>query len=174
MAGMTARKTEYKGVVYRSKSEAMFSRWIELDLTGLDCEWGFEYEPALWVDSWQPDFLVWWVMPPEPVPVLNYRLIEYKPSLPTETCIDEFEERCSRLLKMFDNRFRHDFSRNCECRLYYGSVWTQERGVIQIDSDFGPRDDFSVRRSRSPRSEDDWLADYEHAVKQTRFDLQQS
>ncbi|WP_139276573.1 hypothetical protein [Spirulina major] len=83
---MEAIKTEYKGIVFDSKSEAVFAR--TLDLSG--AEW--EYHPQkkcghLW------DFLV--------LPYINaghsvLTLVEYKPQMPTNTYVDNLTNKMRR------------------------------------------------------------------------------
>jgi hypothetical protein len=173
MTVMTARKTEYRGVVYRSKSEAMFARWLELVLQAeSECSnacFGFEYEPRLEVDRWTPDFLVWEVTPPEPFPAMRYTLIEYKPSRPTDTYVEEFRQRCERLLATYDERGWIEISRQCDCELYYGSIWTEQRGYIECISDFGPDVAYNIQIAQE--TEWNWLGAHEDAVRRTRFDL---
>ena len=68
--------TEYKGVRFRSKSEAIFARAMDLAFPG-DLFW--EYEPKDFaIDWWVPDFHVIH-------PYSGDCLIEYKPSEVTET-----------------------------------------------------------------------------------------
>lgn len=74
-----ARPTEYKGVRFRSKSEATFAR--TLDIAGTD--WAYEPQPEEGGHSW--DFLIW------PGRLSSHcfpTMVEYKPSRPTDTYID--------------------------------------------------------------------------------------
>lgn len=86
----SARPTEYKGVVYRSKSEAMYAASIH----SRGHKW--IYEPRfLDLDGWRPDFAI---------PVHNgnefgFEVIEYKPYRPTETYLTELAKRFFRLRK---------------------------------------------------------------------------
>jgi len=80
-----ARETEYKGVVFRSMSEAVVAR--SLDLYG-DM---WEYEPPEFrlSDGWAPDFLV----SSNRKNHIALFLIEYKPAKPTDTYKKELRKR---------------------------------------------------------------------------------
>lgn len=68
--------TEYGGVLFRSKSEAIFARNLDL-LHGI-----WEYEPErLRVNDWCPDFLLHARFAKH---MLGFFIIEYKPTLPTD------------------------------------------------------------------------------------------
>ena len=71
-------KTEYKGTVYKSKTEAIFARC--LDLAGC----AYKYEPAIFKanDGYVPDFVVF-------DRDMNLYIIELKPSEPTEVYRDK-------------------------------------------------------------------------------------
>lgn len=182
---LEARPTEYKGIRYRSKSEAMFARYLELEaeLSALDCSVsgpfyeqrcfgngasGFVYEPeGLEVDGWKPDFLEWRVcggkLHQSQIPHLSYRMIEYKPSKPTKTYADEFAMRTAAILERFDNLGLWEFSRRCDAAIYYGSVFNNDRGTVMVDS-------LCVEWITESQG-GDWLANFEDEVKTTRFDL---
>ena len=73
--------TEYRGVRFRSKSEAIFAR--AMDLAGFK-DWSYE---STVIDGYTPDFFV-------DVAVRSwgydlYYLVEYKPSLPTKTYMEK-------------------------------------------------------------------------------------
>jgi hypothetical protein len=71
-----ATKTEYNGIVFRSKSEAIFARMLDQ----LGYRW--EYEPEYFqVGSYTPDF---WVCAP-----LMCCVVEYKPAEPTQAYKDK-------------------------------------------------------------------------------------
>jgi hypothetical protein len=86
--------TEYAGVKYASKSEAIFARC--LDLAGQQHEpqynycrhaWDFRViKPKKWVQSWADG--VWSAAAAWPEEWADSLLIEYKPSTPTWTYID--------------------------------------------------------------------------------------
>lgn len=90
--------TEYKGIRFRSKSEAVFARFLDLvvtlstKVTNSDILTDFWYEPdnaslefvgAPLTHSW--DFIL-------PLTDFNF-LVEYKPQRPTETYIDNLREK---------------------------------------------------------------------------------
>jgi len=91
------KPTEYKGIVFDSKSEAIFAR--ALDLSG--AEWKY-HPPQHCGHEW--DFLVSSSTRPE-IPTL----IEYKPSMPTNTYVDQ-------LLKMMSKNPR-------ESIVVWGNTW---------------------------------------------------
>ncbi len=77
-----ARPTEYNGITFRSKSEAIFARG--LDING--CYW--EYEPSNYKldDGYVPDFIV----TSEEAGII---LIEYKPKQVTNTYFNSLEKK---------------------------------------------------------------------------------
>lgn len=175
----TARPTEYKGIVYRSKSEAMFARYLELSSYdwiasregGFPATVGFHYEPEyLDVNGWRPDFLVFYTSLPCEIsrnararigkkysaPETICHIVEYKPSRPTKTYVSEFIARCNCI---FSNAYSDMLAYGAYAAIYYGSIFEPERGVIAIIDDEGEDEGF------------DWLAKYEDQVKATRFDL---
>lgn len=81
-----ARPTEYEGIVFRSKSEAIFAR--ALDLRGFT----WEYEPKRWLaeDGWGPDF---WVVGYDQDHLIYNMLVEYKPGEATDTYLKELHGR---------------------------------------------------------------------------------
>jgi len=94
---MEARKTEYRGVVFSSKSEARFALFLD------DQKKNWQYEPkSLRLDcGYVPDFMLVDVQLLEDEDIvqckgnfrLNLTLIEYKPRRPTQTYIDELAVR---------------------------------------------------------------------------------
>lgn len=81
---LEARPTEYAGVKFRSKSEAVVARG--LDIGG----WLWEYEPNRTSEvrkHWDFDFLIAGKLKPHGI---NLWLCEYKPSEPTETWREEY------------------------------------------------------------------------------------
>jgi hypothetical protein len=181
-----ARPTEYKGVVYRSKCEAMFARYLELDLadavdeacelsryggpffTGVTSSggWGFVYEPPKpTVGRWVFDFLAWQMSYSHEIcaPVFKLTWIEYKPSNATETYVNEFQQRCKKA-------FTEDFFANgipvgyeVEAHLYCGSVFNSDRMFVRCVP--------AVGGSVLIREQFDWLEIYVEEIKSTRFDL---
>ena len=91
-----ARPTEYSGVVFKSKCEAIFARNIDL------CRGLWEYEPAQRsIGSWRPDFRV--VFRNLKHNQLHTFIIEYKPSAPTFTYKQELGVRFAQLWKARDD-----------------------------------------------------------------------
>lgn len=86
-----ARPTEYEGVVFRSKSEAIFARALTLR--------GFlwEYEPGHFglPGGWYPDFRI--ATTEDVDHSILTGLVEYKPSLVTETFMAELHDRFGEL-----------------------------------------------------------------------------
>lgn len=169
--------TEYKGVVYRSKSEAMFARYLELefekrsrhvnfqgsgwqDRSLIHGVGGFQYEPSLGID-WPPDFLVWYSALAGGLPCAWGEILEYKPSRPTYTYIESFFESMFEWLKTLDRETGYKFSFG----IYYGSVWQESRGVIQSTSISST----GIAWADIPV---DWLAEHAEELKATRFDLE--
>lgn len=89
MAGLTPIQTEYKGIRFRSKSEAVFARC--LNLVGHD----FTYEPSCHSHDWdfevikacEAGFCVW--------------LIEYKPSEPTDVYLENLANKIKDSVRRF-------------------------------------------------------------------------
>ncbi len=192
-----ARPTEYRGVRYRSKSEAMFARYLDLliernytrttvssspwnhpSATGLSG--GFIYEPR-WQsdDGWTPDFIKWDVgigrvpdggaTPYFEIPILQYDLIEYKPNRPTDTYVEEFARRCHDCIEKLYPGPDEYFTYRCTYSIYFGSVYTDERGRFDLIPLIGSGD-----IPNAVRIDEDWLADFEEEVRDTRFDLKES
>jgi len=97
-------KTEYKGVVFDSKSEAVFAR--TLHIAGLR----YQYHPRSLISmeemgghDW--DFLVWL----DNEPPNNFVYVEYKPKMPTMTYINNLTEKVR--------------SRPVESIVVWGSPW---------------------------------------------------
>jgi len=76
--------TEYKQIVFRSKSEAIFAHAMTLS----GAQW--EYEPGNW-DGYTPDFAVFLGVRGWPEIYLNV-LVEYKPSIPTDTYVQRLQK----------------------------------------------------------------------------------
>lgn len=172
-----ARPTEYMGIRFRSKSEAMFARYLELHLeeNKSNCasysalygvigegSGGFAYEPKSFsIGGWCFDFLLWKTDWDEDlgVPRLLMQFIEYKPSKPTDTYVQEFEDRCLKLFPKWET-----FMDNWSASIYYGSVFNVNRG--RGDCQPVAHDKWSL-----VWNDVDWLMNFEDKVKSTRFDL---
>jgi hypothetical protein len=92
MAAKPARPTEYKGVVYRSKSEAMFAASLDYQHK----KWLYEPSFCELKDGWRPDF----VLPIQDGNRFFFQAIEYKPARITETCRNELRDRFTELAKL--------------------------------------------------------------------------
>jgi hypothetical protein len=142
-----ARPTEYKGVVYKSKCEAMFARFLELEAEAYNIKRITAYEPEFsrMPDGWVADFHVGDVFVGHDGHVeVHQKLIEYKPSRPTDTYIAEFFERS-------------DWLSECgSLRIYWGSVFIDESGVYT---------------SPDNCTSYDWARVFKKEIEATRFDL---
>jgi hypothetical protein len=186
MSTMQARPTEYKGVRYRSKSEAMFARYLELEhsehhflfshkgprfLGGFNRgSGGFVYEPKGFdVDGWTPDFLSWSVgyssFQEFEIPGMHYETIEYKPSKPTSAYIETFVSRCQRLVaKMLGGNCQSEFMNCNSFHVYYGSAFSEcASGRVSVCT-FG----WNILWE----TDFDWIANYRESLLETRFDLE--
>jgi hypothetical protein len=74
-----ARKTEYCGVQFKSKSEAIFARALHI----LGYLWAYEPEHLRWINGYVPDFIV--------SHLFSNTIIEYKPKMPTATYIENMK-----------------------------------------------------------------------------------
>lgn len=115
-ANLKAVPTEYKGIVFRSKSEAIFCRAMELRGYPI-----WEYEPKRWQtkDGWTPDF--WFIgRNQKPKYKIASILVEYKPGDVTDTYLDKTLQR---LQELGDKTHGHAFVVAC------GSTWNETRKV---------------------------------------------
>lgn len=90
---MSARPTEYRGIVFKSKSEAVFARC--LDLSPLVDDW--IYEPKGFAHAWDfgvqlTRYMYYWDEP-WPRDIGWSALIEYKPTEPTMTYVNNLIEK---------------------------------------------------------------------------------
>lgn len=170
---LQATPTEYKGVLYRSKCEAMFARYLDLVIAE-DCSYapeshgGFQYEPKfLSVGGWTPDFLKWQVsIDNDRIPFLYQDVIEYKPSKPTDAHIATFKKRCLRISEFIADTYGSAAYYRTSYQLYYGSVFNASRGFF---------DTFSIAQDEIGFYFDgsDWLHDYAKDLSSYRFDLKE-
>ena len=181
---MKAIPTEYKGVRFRSKSEAVFARYLDRLLDELNLRntpdpesprvvrhagAGFEYEPKTLIPGWCPDFLVWQCYPPMAhdkyvlwnMPSLTFEFIEYKPSRPTDTYLDNWRKKYSEWQRLAVQGAVNSAART-SANIYYGSPFSSaSRGVINMDAyDCCDTD-----------KDYDWVCHY-HDLLDYRFDLQ--
>jgi hypothetical protein len=191
MRTMEATPTEYKGVVYRSKCEAMFALHLDTELDNqasirkwlsekrgkklLNLSGGFEYEPSTLIDGWHPDFLLWEVLPPSgfteneffhQLPTMECCFVEYKPSRPTKAYINNYISKYMQWRRIAETESL-DFASRCTAKICYGSPYSKNR-----ESDVGEILVFHFGEYCDVV--DDWGAnDFEYALNY-RFDLVQS
>lgn len=162
---MEARPTEYKGVVYRSKCEAMFARALDLKKDFCD---SFTYEPE-WGGG-KTDFATMKVTgrfrDGYPLVCVELRCIQYKPARPTFTYANEFRNEWTEARY---KEVRQSVTENSIVpilliypEIVWGSVYDADRGRVWIDKNvcrFEPMD---------------WLGTVELEVRTYRYDLQNS
>jgi hypothetical protein len=83
---LQAVQTEYKGVVFRSKSEAILARNFDLN----NAFWIYEPKGLTQGDLWIPDF---WLIWPKQITGFWSIILEYKPRTPTDTFKKRLAER---------------------------------------------------------------------------------
>ena len=88
------RPTDYRGIKFKSKSEAIMARSLDLEPTIL--AWEYEPTPFKLDDGWIPDF---WFIWKYKEPGVKSAFIEYKPSEPTNVYINELKIRYLKLDK---------------------------------------------------------------------------
>lgn len=86
-----ARPTEYRGIAFRSKSEAIVARAFDL----LHISWFYEPNVGDTCYGWRPDFFISW--PWKSRPGFSPLLLEFKPIDPTDTYREELLERFERI-----------------------------------------------------------------------------
>jgi hypothetical protein len=156
---MEARATEFQGITYRSKCEAMFALWLSKK-NSQDVR--IEYEPD-WceIGDYVPDFAV--IRPilddGHRIPrfCTSVELIEYKPSRPTFTYVDEVFKK----LHCVANRELSNGISEILLTVYFGSIYTEDRGIFYFQS----HGSFSS-------SCINWIGDYEKSIRDFRFDLE--
>lgn len=155
---LVARPTEYRGIQYRSKCEAMFALWLDLKHSE---DVFIEYEPD-WAElgDYVPDFVVHrpsWDHD-RVVPEISQwiEIIEYKPSMPTVTY-------CSEVCKKLHQIANLSLFGSCSLitmNIYYGSVYDANRGALLCCND-----DFSSVKVN-------WIGKHERRIRDYRFDLE--
>ena len=174
---MKANPTEYKGVRYRSKCEAQFALWLHwvhrsfdahilLDeerksrITQDGCT-GFEYEPKLPCEL-QCDFMTWRTELCEGsvVPKLVMTFIEYKPSRPTQTYVENWAKKVRKCQAEME-AINHKPDR-VQFFIYYGSAYESNCGILRIEGSDDIRE-----------VDNDWCAQIRGDMLAYRFDLQQ-
>lgn len=189
---MKPTQTEYKGVVYRSKCEAMFARYLDLRLIGkvaklqefyrndgssvtLQGSSGFVYEPYTSIEGWNPDFLVWrdfgFLLP-----VRLFEWVEYKPSRPTDAYVKRFAKHCLQWHSPSDGEKL--IPNDCEFHIYYGNPYTYPKspssGFAIEPKEYDGKNIESVILSDGDvdnREVNDWLDNFVDDLMDYRFDL---
>ena len=137
--------TNYKGVTYRSKSEAIFAKALDLFFSSRsDLQGSYCYEP-----------IDWWIAPMDYTPDFdlvvkmekdNHRsttLIEYKPSEPSSSYLHRLEKIAYKAHELAVERMIPDFA----VWLAYGNAYDDYLTILEYDihvrAFFQYRDDFS-------------------------------
>lgn len=159
-AELTARATEYRGIRYRSKCEAMFAMWL-----GLRCGDAavVEYEPDFAeLGDYTVDFVV--SKPHESSPngrIVTFgtwiEFIEYKPSRPTFTYLAEVSKNIREII----TRECLGHSVKVGGFVYFGSVFNNDRGIYAIQK----HDGFDICSCN-------WIGEHERRIREYRFDLE--
>lgn len=151
--------TEYRGIQFKSKSEAVFARNLDIsryqEHSSFDVAWEYEPEWMKTKSGWVPDFAIFYNIPIMEMGISFY-IIEYKPSMPTKTYMET-------LGRNFDE-VRGDYPRLplC-CFLVCGSPWKM------------PMRTFQHRRGDSEEWVDSGVGLFSQNVKEAaeyRFDLE--
>jgi hypothetical protein len=120
---MDAKPTEYKGTVYKSKSEAQLALMFDLSINEKkDTSHGvFVYEPERFKtkDNYIPDFLRITTYSDFFV-CIHMELIEYKPVMPNKTYVKYLEKQFAEIA----NDDKHNFIDSY--LLYYGTVYNKD------------------------------------------------
>lgn len=126
----TPRPTEYCGVVFRSKCEAIFAR--NLDLRGFS-QWN--YEPQI-SPGWNPDFWAIQKMKTMQRGFLSW-IIEYKPESATETYKNETAKRFSEVCGEISNLgcvicCGSPFNQTRETWVLFKDGWREVEGIVKF------------------------------------------
>lgn len=181
-----ARLTEYKGVRFRSKSEAIFARYLHLEAEERDSIKAFqnkergwnviyspsthiEYEPQVEIKGWMPDFLVarchYFYDRSSKADfrknsIWSYTYIEYKPVRPTDAYLENWLSITEKIEAAPEGLTPRSL---ISCTLFYGSPFSlSQRGCLF------PRSRDGVLNI--VENDDDWVA-YFPELMDYRFDL---
>lgn len=140
--------TEYDGVRFRSKGEAIFARALSLN----QILWEYEPKRIVTLDNWTPDFLAVWRRKNKTLVIC---LIEYKPSTPTDSYFAVMKKRVVELgHSKPDCAFSHAV-------LAAGNSFSGGKAVFELNRK-------SIEWDRFERP---WLFDYWDEASKYRFDL---
>jgi hypothetical protein len=134
---LTPTPTEYRGIRFRSKCEAMFALNLDVCRSSFRRKEHFEmqwweaiwtYEPKFeWLNGFSCDFLLTWIGLENEKLWTDHRLVEYKPSKPTKTfCINYFRK----FFKYRDSTEKQPNTQR-EALIFYGSAYNEDRGVVR-------------------------------------------
>lgn len=158
---MEARKTEYKGIVFKSKSEAqlayIFDLWRE-DNKNISIE-SNEYEPIKFKTSsgYIPDFIRTQVYKDSVFPIY-IKIVEYKPVKPNKTYIEYLSNQFAEILNKDGYRFIDAYL------LYFGSVYHENISCMMFD--------INTKKLDVDYFHVDWITkEYYDKAKLYRFDL---
>lgn len=159
MSENKAIPTEYKGIRFRSKSEACFAKYLDHhQSTWRPLPFFWEYEPQSLTleDGYTPDFRTIYCGAGH----IYCSLIEYKPTLPTETYAFSVLEKLAILA--------NSVAMDCLPRIQCGSFWdnsdaARPKTLMLVAGEVKCRDGWERRDS------DEWPL--RQQIAQTRFDL---
>lgn len=153
MQNYKANPTRFNGVLFRSKSEAIFAAALNEMPNAI-----WQYEPVLSGFASSIDFMV---IGTDHLAEVWVSLVEYKPSLPTD---DYIERRCAEYQKYLSSK---DWSAAI-CKRFsivYGSPWKDDRSLAEIVCDE------LIGRYRSSSSLASYLQPHFESARFHRFDL---
>lgn len=196
----TPTPTEYKGVQFKSKCEAMFALYLDIEMSEMasiadssllfdqrrygnkkqvsNNGFGWVYEPCnLNTGGWIPDFYTWQTFTPfspsGEFPLhIHWRVIEYKPSVPTNTYMHNWLKRITLLNNKLVEKTLHWHS-YCRFELYFGSIYTPTTGSFWIGANQLEEEDLYIEWFKEPyEGKNEWIDDNNRAViSEYRFDL---
>lgn len=168
-------KTEYRGITFRSKSEAIVALYLnEVAQSLYEDKIRFMYEPGFVTrgdGEWIPDFIAWEVVNYSDEETdcergIEFSLIEYKPVMPTGAYLRKLIED----MRLWKNRVSKLFVVRCE--LWYGGCYETLPARMMLDTVSGnwsgyrtwnwwpqvPADDFGMWQPKS--WDDNWDGDW--------------
>lgn len=178
---MKARKTEYRGVVFKSKAEARLALFLEQqgDL------WWYEPSSLQTDDGYVPDFLVLCVNktdhePDEEISQSNFyvdaRVVEYKPAKPTKAYISELAGRFEQIANKMHSDKTFDMMVGCVVNVSFlllvGGMGYEDAMSLTMSWN-GPYAKFSVRKWQTGWTTWDVCPDsVNRRLSKFRFDLE--
>jgi hypothetical protein len=156
----------------------MFALWIDLDSNfgdehkyfplARDCfvnagsRHPWAYEPKLdFMDGFACDFQILMVQfALSGRPVIVHGFVEYKPSRPTKTYCERYFKRYKNAMVFCDTTGKMDVSRSSVASIYYGSVFSEDRGRFSL-----------TNNGLISHQDYDWIGDHQREIQEYRFDL---